>query len=82
MEGALCPLQGLGTGSHGALGELGLGNAGEALEVVMAGIAEVGGTKAEVDSHRTAITALELQEVSPVLRTNLKFQIQVIMTYP
>ena len=79
VQGALCPLQGLGTGSHRALGQLGLGNAGQALEVVMAGVAEVGGAKAEVDGHRAAVAALELQEVCSVLGTNLQhFLIQIL----
>ena len=71
MQGALGALQGFCTGAHGALGELGFGGAGHSLEVVVARIAEVGGSKAEVDGHRTAVAAFVLQEISAVFRTHL-----------
>ena len=74
MQGALCPLQGLGTRPHGTLGEIRLDEASQALEVVMARVAEVGGPKAEIDGHRTAVAALVLQKVGAMLGTNLVVQ--------
>ena len=74
MEGTLGPLQWLGTRPHGTLGELGLADAGQTLEVVVARIAEVGGAKAEIDSHRAAVAALVLQKISAMLRTHLQKQ--------
>lgn len=38
----------------------------------MTGCAEVGGTEAEEDSYRTAITALVLEEVGSMLGTHLQ----------
>lgn len=78
VQGALGPLQGLGTWSHRALREVCLHKASQALEVVMAGVAEVGGPKAEIDGHRTAVAALVLQEVSAMLGTHLMVQKWVI----
>ena len=72
MQGALRPLQGLGTGSYRTLGQLRLADAGEMLEVVMAWVAEVSGTKAEVHSHRATITTLVLQEIIAMLGTHLQ----------
>jgi len=43
------------------------GQVGDALEVVMAGVAEVGGAEAEENCHRATVTALVLQEVGSVL---------------
>ena len=71
MQGTLRPLQGLGTGPHGTLGQLRLHNAGQTLEVVVAGVAEVGGAETEVDGNRATVAALVLQEICPVLGTNL-----------
>ena len=71
MQGTLCPLQRLGTGPHWTLGQLRLHNAGQPLEVVMTGVAEVGGAETEIDSHRAAIATLVLKEVCSVLGTHL-----------
>ncbi len=71
MQGALGPLQGLGTRPHGTLGELRLDDAGEVLEIIVARVAEVSGPKAEIDRHRTAVTTLVLQEIIAVFRTHL-----------
>ena len=71
VEGTLHALQWLGSGTHWALRQLRLGRAGDSLEVVVAGVAEMGGPEAEVDSHRTAVATLVLQEVGPVLRAHL-----------
>ena len=40
----------------------------------MARVAEVGGPKAEIDGHRTAVAALVLQKVGAMLGTNLVVQ--------
>ena len=71
MQWALCPLQWLGTRPNGTLGELGLRHARQALEVVVARIAEVGSTEAEVDSYRATVAALVLQIIHTMLRTHL-----------
>lgn len=55
-----------------AVGQLCLGDGGDALEVVMASLAEVGGAKAEEYRHRAAVAALVLQEVRAVLGTHLR----------
>ena len=74
MEGAFRSLQGFGTWSHRTLGQLRLGYGNQPLEVVMAWVAEVGGSKAKVDSNRTAVATLVLQEVNTVLGTDLYTQ--------
>ena len=51
MQWTLGSLEWLGAGSHGTLGELCFGHARQTLEIVMARVAKVGGSKAEVDSH-------------------------------
>lgn len=51
MQWTLRPLKWLGAGSNRTLGELRFGHACETLEIVMARVTEVGGTKAKVDSH-------------------------------
>ena len=51
VQRALCPLQGLGPRSNWTLGQLGLGCACDTLEIVVAGVAEVGRAEAEVDGH-------------------------------
>lgn len=71
MQGAFCALQGFCPGAHGTLGELGFRGAGDTLEVVVAGIAEVSGPKAEVDGHRAAVATLVLQEVGAMFGTYL-----------
>ena len=38
----------------------------------MARIAKVGGSEAEVDGHRAAVTALVLQEINSMFRTHLQ----------
>ena len=72
MQRTLCSFQWFGAGADRALGELGLGHAGEALEVVVARIAEVGRPKAEVDSDRAAVAALVLQEVCTMFGAHLR----------
>ena len=67
MQRTLGPLQWLGTWSHGALREFGLGHARQTLEVVVARVTKVGGAKAEVDGHGAAVSALVLQEVCAML---------------
>lgn len=74
MQGAFCALQGFCPGAHGTLGELRFRGAGDTLEIIVAGVAEVSGTKAEVDSHRTAVATLVLQKVSAMFRTHLQTQ--------
>ena len=54
-----------------ALREFWLGDVGDPLEVVVAGVAEVSGAETEEDGHRAAVPALVLQVVSPVLGTHL-----------
>ncbi len=51
MQRTLAALQRFGTRPHGALGKIALSHSRQALEVVVAGVAEVGGAEAEVDSH-------------------------------
>lgn len=51
VKGTLCSLKRLGTGSNGTLGELCFGHARETLEIVVARVAKVGGSKAEVDGY-------------------------------
>ena len=72
MERTLCALQWLGSRSYGTLGELRLGRAGDSLEIVVAGVAEVGRAEAEVDGHGAAIATLVLQEVCSVFGTHLE----------
>lgn len=71
MERAFEPLQGFDTRSHRTLGQLGLGYGNQPLEFVMAWVAEVGGSEAEIDGNRAAITTLVFQEVHTVLGTDL-----------
>lgn len=73
MERTLCAFQWLGSWSDGTLGELRLGRAGDPLEIVVAGIAEVGRAEAEVDGHRAAVATLVLQEVCSVFGTHLEY---------
>lgn len=47
------------------------GDTGHSLEVIMAGIAEVCGTKAKEHSHRAAVPAFIFQEVCAVLGAHL-----------
>lgn len=51
VQWALCTLERLSTRPDGALGKIALCHARQTLEVVVAGIAEVCRTKAEVDGH-------------------------------
>ena len=71
MQWALCSLERFGTWTNGTLGQLRLGHACQTLEVVMARVAEVGGAKAKVDSHRAAIATLVLEEICAMLGTHL-----------
>lgn len=71
VQWTLCPLQWLGAWSNRTLGELCLWHACQALEVVMTRIAEMGGTKAKVDSYRATVAALVLQIIHTMLRTHL-----------
>lgn len=71
VQGTLLSLQRLGPRPHRALGEVSLWHAGQSGEIVVAGGAEVGCAKAEVDSHRTAVTALVLEEISAMLGADL-----------
>ena len=72
VQRALDPLQGLCTGPHGTLRQLRLGDAGDALEVIVARVAEVRCSEAEVDGYRAAVATLVLQEVSAVFGTHLQ----------
>ncbi len=54
--------------------EVGLRDAGDALEVVVARVAEVCRAEAEEDSDRAAVPALVLKEVRPVLRAHLQIK--------
>lgn len=71
MQGAFCALQGFCTGAHRALGELGFWDTGDTLEIIVARVAEVGCSEAEVDSHRAAVATLVLKEICAVFRTHL-----------
>lgn len=71
VQRALRSLKGLCTRPNRALGQLALGQAGQPLEVVVAGVAKVGGAETEVDGHRTAVAALVLKEVAAVLGADL-----------
>lgn len=53
------------------MGQFLLGDAGHPLEVIVAGVAEVCGAKAEENGHRAAVPAFILQEVGAVLRAHL-----------
>lgn len=53
------------------MGQLLLGDAGHPLEVIVAGVAEVCGAKAEENSHRAAVPAFILQEVCAMLGAHL-----------
>ena len=67
VQWTLCPLQWLGTGADGTLGELGLCHARKTLEIIVTRVAEMGSAEAEVDGHRAAVAALVLQEVCAML---------------
>merc|ERR1719510_2515612 len=56
MQGTLLDIQRDGLGSHGTLGELGLGNVCNSLEVIVTGVTEVSGAEAEEDSDRAAVS--------------------------
>ena len=51
MKRTLGSLERLGTGSNGTLGQLSFGHACETLEIIVARVAKVGGSKAEVDGY-------------------------------
>lgn len=53
------------------MGQFLLGDTGHSLEVIMAGVAEVCGAKAEENSHRAAVPAFILQEVCAMLGAHL-----------
>lgn len=50
------------------------GNVGQALEVVVACITEVGGAEAEEHSHRTAVATLVFEVVGAVFRAHLQME--------
>lgn len=52
-------------------GQLAFGYIGDALKIVVAGVAEVGCTEAEEDSRRATVTTLVLEKVSSMLWTHL-----------
>ncbi len=60
VQRALLALQLLALWSDGALRQIRLGQVGHALEVVVAGVAEVCGAEAEEDGHGAAVAALVL----------------------
>lgn len=49
------------------MGQLFLGDTGHPLEVIMAGVAEVCGAKAEENSHRAAVPTFILKEIRAML---------------
>lgn len=53
------------------MGQFLFGDAGHPLEVIMAGITEVCGAKAEENSHRAAVPAFILKEVCSMLGAHL-----------
>lgn len=53
------------------MGQLFLGDTGHPLEVIMAGVAEVCGAKAEENSHRAAVPTFILKEIRAMLRAHL-----------
>ena len=71
VQRAVCSLEGFGTRTNRTLRQLCLGHARQTLEVVMARVAEMGGAKAKVDSHRAAITTFVLKEICAMLGTHL-----------
>ena len=71
VQGTLCSLQWLGSRPNRALRKLGHRHAGQPLEVVVTRTTEVGGTKAEVDRHRAAVSTFVLKEVCAMLGTEL-----------
>lgn len=56
------------------MGQFLLGDAGHSLEVIVASVAEVGGAKAEENSHRAAVPTFILQEVCAVLGAHLPME--------
>lgn len=54
------------------VGQLSLGYRCDSLEVIMAGVTEVGGTEAEKDSDRATVATLVFQEICPMLWTHLQ----------
>lgn len=54
------------------VGQLSLGYRCDSLEVIMAGVTEVGGTEAEKDSDRATVATLVFQEIRPMLWTHLQ----------
>lgn len=71
MQRALSTLQLLAFGPCRTMRQLLLRDTGHPLEVIMAGVTEVCGAKAEENSHRAAVPAFILQEVCAVLGTHL-----------
>ncbi len=53
------------------MGQFLFGDTGHPLEVIMAGVAEVCGAKAEENSHRAAVPAFIFQEVCAMLGAHL-----------
>ena len=71
MQGTLCPLQWLGSWPNRALWQLGHGHAGQPLEVVVTWATEMGGSEAEVDRNRAAVSTFVFKEVCAMLGTEL-----------
>jgi len=71
VQGALLPRQLDGLGANRALGQLGLGHVRDPLEVVVAGVAEVGGAEAEEDGHGAAVPGIVCKRVDEVQRNQI-----------
>ena len=71
MQRTLLPGQLDGLGADRTLRELGFGDVGDPLEVVVTGVAEVSRSEAEEDGDGAAVAALVLQVVSAVLGAHL-----------
>lgn len=63
------------------MGQFLFGDTGHPLEVIVAGIAEVCGAKAEENSHRAAVPAFILQEVCAMLGAHLARGVEYYFCY-
>merc|ERR1712106_7404 len=71
MQGTLVQVHGHSLGSNWTLGQLSFWNVGHALEIVVTGIAEVGGTETEEHGHRATVATLVLQIVRAMFWAHL-----------
>lgn len=71
MKGTLVAQQLFGLGPGGALGQLDLGYVGQALKVIVARIAKVGGAKAKEHRHRAAVAAFVFEKIGAMFGAHL-----------